>query len=886
MSCVGRVVRLGLGGLVILAAGLCPAADKSGVSPTTVSVPSGPGTIEGLGPSFQPMLNTGSARYAVTFRLPAGTAGHNPHLILQYDSGLGMSAVAPGWTVGPKSIRRRVDKGIPRYIDGPNGLDDDLDGRIDEPDEIDVFVGPDGEELVPLENGFYRARIEGAFARFKRVDQGWLVDLKNGVKLTYGTTNDSRITPADGAGIFGWLPDRSTDPNGNVVDYFWAPLPGSDSQKYLCEIRYGPGSPPWEVFYFVKLIYESRPDRCCDFRSGFPIVTAHRLTRVEIGIQGLAPELCAGGDWNGDGVPDALVGRYELAYAPIGPAVSQLVRITRFGSDGINSLPPVRFRYASFFPGPAVSASASVLSSENTPDTVMDSGLVDLVDLNRDGLPDILKTDAYGGGHVAHLNLGERSTGAGRTILWDAPQSLDSPERLASALQLAQDRVALADMDGDGISDLVHNTLADEVFYFANRGNVSWGPRTPMSARDTAPPAPFARENVKTADLDFNQRIDVVQSTETGYACWLNQSDGVYSRELRTDGARYEGSVIQFSDEGVDLADMNGDRLVDVAKVTPYSVVYAPGMGHGKFFTVVVMPIPDTVLSDGDDGQIARAKLTDANGDGLSDLVIERAVPGRLWCWLNLGSGRFSNRITVGDMPAPFGGDTAVRWADMNGNGSTDLVYADSNAAQRIRVVDLGEVLGGSAHPYLLTGIENGLGVTTAISWGGSTEQALADAADDAPWTSTVPFPVHVVTRVDVDTGLDQDLVPGKDRYQKHYRYRDGFYDDRERQFRGFARVTVTEEGDETAPTAVSVSAFFTGGPDGADNDGDGEIDEVSDDDHREEEALKGMVRAFELRDDAGALFHRGRAPLAGEGPSRCRRRRQGDPAGGPSRVR
>ena len=55
------------------------AADKSGVSPNTISLPKGPGSIEGLGESFQPTLNTGTAKYGVRFavrnRLSVGGAG-------------------------------------------------------------------------------------------------------------------------------------------------------------------------------------------------------------------------------------------------------------------------------------------------------------------------------------------------------------------------------------------------------------------------------------------------------------------------------------------------------------------------------------------------------------------------------------------------------------------------------------------------------------------------------------------------------------------------------------------------------------------------------------------------------------------------------------------
>ena len=54
----------------------CYGDDKNGVSPKTISLPSGPGSIEGLGKSFQPSLNTGSAQYAVGIQVPPGTNGH------------------------------------------------------------------------------------------------------------------------------------------------------------------------------------------------------------------------------------------------------------------------------------------------------------------------------------------------------------------------------------------------------------------------------------------------------------------------------------------------------------------------------------------------------------------------------------------------------------------------------------------------------------------------------------------------------------------------------------------------------------------------------------------------------------------------------------------
>src|SRR6185295_2169304 len=65
------------------------AADKSGVSPNSISLPKGPGSVEGLGESFQPTLNTGTAKYGLKLTLPPGPAGHAPSLALAYEGGRG-----------------------------------------------------------------------------------------------------------------------------------------------------------------------------------------------------------------------------------------------------------------------------------------------------------------------------------------------------------------------------------------------------------------------------------------------------------------------------------------------------------------------------------------------------------------------------------------------------------------------------------------------------------------------------------------------------------------------------------------------------------------------------------------------------------------------------
>ena len=71
--------------------------DKSGAKPQVISLPSGPGTIEGLGESFEPRLNTGTSAYSVPLAAPKGKNGHQPTVSLVYDGGKGNGPFGIGW---------------------------------------------------------------------------------------------------------------------------------------------------------------------------------------------------------------------------------------------------------------------------------------------------------------------------------------------------------------------------------------------------------------------------------------------------------------------------------------------------------------------------------------------------------------------------------------------------------------------------------------------------------------------------------------------------------------------------------------------------------------------------------------------------------------------
>src|SRR5688572_18637408 len=163
------------------------AADKSGVSPNTISLPKGPGSIEGLGESFQPTLNTGTAKYSLKLALPPGTAGHAPEIVLAYDGGSGNGVLGFGWSIPLASIQRRSDKGIPLY------------GQTNLLSRADVFLNELKEELVPVEAGYWFSKNEGAFIRYQQVGEHWKANLPDGVTQILGGSESSRVSDASTA---------------------------------------------------------------------------------------------------------------------------------------------------------------------------------------------------------------------------------------------------------------------------------------------------------------------------------------------------------------------------------------------------------------------------------------------------------------------------------------------------------------------------------------------------------------------------------------------------------------------------------------------------------------------------------------------------------------
>lgn len=797
-------------GIWLIAWGGALAADKNGVSPQVISLPSGPGSIQGLGESFQPQLNSGSGTFSVPVQLPAGPTGFAPGLSLDYHTGQGNGCVGIGWKLsGPTMISRNMDHGLPFYIDGPNGIDDDFDGTVDNPEEIDRFSGVNLEELVPLADGSLRSETEGSFVRYQRAGPGWEIREKDGTVHEFGMNSGARLE--NNGRTFAWLLERTRDLNGNAAEYQYMADAGSPGQKYLREVRWARP----EAFYAAVLAYDSlRPDVYADFRSGFEIRTGLRLARIDVIAQGIPPSpLALVGDFNGDGVTDSLIRRYEFEYEPKA-AVSRLIRVTLRGSDGVTSLPSISFQYTDWVPPDNVSSSFTL--STGDPSVALNSDDVELIDMNRDGLPDLL--NASQASHRIHLNLGINESGR---LAWDTVGTLVGN---APSLNLGSTAVHLADHSADGESDLIHKVNDSTFQCYLNSGQRSWLSPATLGNTDTWPRWPFENADSRTLDADHNRLHDILATGANSYRLWMMMPGGRYGREVPLPVLSDGTQAFRFEDPGARIADVNGDRISDLAWVQSTRVVYWASCGRGNFDGPIFLPIPGQLLAS----EIPRVDLADLNGDALADLVIVRpaASPNGIHYLLNRGIAGFDVRRTILGLPSPVAGDT-TRCADMNGNGSVDFLISNSARAAGTREQFLDFVPG--IRPNLLARIENGLGLVTTLHYETSVEQMVKARVAGSPWQSTMPISVPVVARIIESDSRGNEFV-------REFTYRDPFYDPEKQEFRGFSRTEVRELGDDSAPTKVSQHVFDTG---------------------TLAACRKGMVLSQETTDAAGSRFER-----------------------------
>ncbi|HEY3001767.1 MAG TPA: toxin TcdB middle/N-terminal domain-containing protein, partial [Kribbellaceae bacterium] len=398
---------------------------------------------------------------------------------------------------------------------------------------------------------------------------------------------------------------------------------------------------------------------------------------------------------------------------------------------------------------------------------VLSSPALALVDLRGVGLPDVIE--------LGTSPRVWRNAGGGR---FELPREL--PE--APPFSLADPGVQFMDADGDGRPDLVvtaatrgGRTAGATSGYFPMSFAGGWSHRNFQSYRQS-PSVSLADANVKLIDLDGDGLTDILRSGGTRLECWFNDPDPRLAWQ-RTASSNGIAPQVDLADHRVRLADMTGDGLQDIVLLRNGNVTYWPNLGHGHWGAPVTMRRSPR-LPDGYDPR--RVLLGDLDGDGAADLIYVDG--GRVQLWGNQSGNTWTEEpITIRGTPSVADTD-ALQLSDLYGTGMAGLLLsrAADGSGRQLRFLDFT----GGIKPYLLTAMDNSLGATTRVTYASSTQEYLRDQADPATrWRTTLPFPVQVVSHVEV-----ADAISGG-RLTTEYRYHHGYWDGVEREFRGFAMV-------------------------------------------------------------------------------------------------
>ncbi|MEV0712712.1 SpvB/TcaC N-terminal domain-containing protein [Nocardia aurea] len=756
-----------------------------------------------MGEVLEPVSLHGTLGFRVPLSMTPGR-GLEPDLVLAYTSGAANSSFGHGWDLPLASIARQTDRGLPRYAsdDGFVLVGKDELVQVGIPDQDPAPFGGYGELTFRT---VYRPRTEGSYVRVERhtrVVTGevfWVTFSPANVLTIFGRSAAARVAdPHDTDHVFSWLPEDIYDDRGNHLHYHWvaddirgvhmaAPgeahrAPEEFAQRYLRDIAYlntipvadrfadtevDHTDPQWRDRFGVVVVldygdypgfagvgptpgieptgeWDWRADRFSTRRPGFEVRT-QRLCRRLLTFHHFPDEL--GQDW----LP---VSATELLYER-DPSAARLIEITHVGfeSDGTAlRMPPLRFSYQSWTPA----AGPVPLSGGGFPVGLDDQW----IDLDADGAPGILHTD--GSTWYYRSNLGEGMFAPVRTETEvPATRPDDAPE---VAAVFGDGRLAVTARDG---------TVRYAVRDAATQRWQGWRPFL------NSPVIDWSDAQLRQVDLDGDGLTDLLVN-EGDTLSWhrFTGAEGWETRREASAGAdETRGPRVRFGarDEAALFADMTGDGLDDLVRVRGCGAVcYWPNLGYGRFGPQVTMAGAPTLDLLGE-FEPARVRLIDVDGTGPADLLYIGATG--VSCWRNELGNAWSAATELASVIAPTS-TVEVRVLDLLGKGTQCLVFTEPDAPTP-RYLDL--MPGG--RPGLLTGIDNGRGLRTEVSYASSTEYALADRRAGRPWSTHLPIPVQVVSTVtitDDTTGVSTSTS---------YRYRDGYYDIDEREFRGFGCV-------------------------------------------------------------------------------------------------
>jgi RHS repeat-associated protein len=687
------------------------------------------------------------------------------------------------------------------------------------------------------------ARIERWTNTTDATDVFWRSISKDNITTWYGRSADSRIAdPADPSRIFSWLICQSHDDKGNVIAYGYK-AEDSDrvfedssgksltkahelsranqsrsTQRYLKRIRYGNQAPyfpelkadaPWPEpphasapdgsnSWHFEVVFDygehhaqapkptdagtwpSRHDPFSSYRAGFEVRTYRICQRV------LMFHDFPGTEESGVGI-DCLVRSTDFTYSDEvdptdvrNPVYTFLQAVTQTGyrrnTGGYDrrNLPPVEFEYTEPIVQEAVEQ-VDPESLENLP-IGLDGNAYRWTDLHGEGIPGILTEQAGAWYYKRNLSPIPASLPGGQE---EVKAKFAPLEVVALKPNVAVSAGAdFMDLAGDGQPDVVVMDGPMPGLYEHDEAE-GWQPFRPFTSRLSRD---FRDPNLKLVDLDGDGHADVLITEDDAFVWHTSLAEVGFgpARRVAKTLDEEKGPRIVFADgtQSIYLADLSGDGLTDIVRIRNGEVCYWPNLGYGRFGAKVTMDNAPW-FDNPDQFDHKRVRLADIDGSGTADIIYLHRDGVRLYFNQSGNSWSKSHQLKVFPRIDDL---VSIVPTDLLGNGTACLVWSSPLPGDAQRPMRYVSLMGGSK-PHLLVKTINNLGAETRVDYAPSTKFYLQDKRDGKPWITRLPFPVHVVERVETYDHISRN------RFVTRYAYHHGYFDGEEREFRGFGMV-------------------------------------------------------------------------------------------------
>lgn len=603
--------------------------------------------------------STGAATLSIPIEAPLGTGGFQPQLALRYSSLGEDGPFGVGWSLQLGEIRRAVRFGTPTYNDAV--------------DRYEI----DGELLVPKigESGRFHTQTE-SFRRILFTTNGWEVTFPNGNKARFGWNQETRIRVGgdtnptdDNGGIFRWLLTELEDVNGNVIRFrYERSIDSGTAYPKTIEYSYRSGAPVGPTRK-IEFILGTRPDQQIRFSGKVLARSTQRVIEIVSSV-GATPFRRLRLYYDED---EQTTGRSRLTssrlFGSTCPATASnpetscpdaMPLQTYTYSDAVDVVPPGT---STHWVPDGSSTTPTAFDADNTTQGPGRSRGVQIGDVNGDGWSDLVQAWVASGSEAYHVYLG-------------SPAGFSSQHDPAWTAALQS-------------SSLRYSRQTPQITWSGGSWTVDCGALQTDTQRKLA----FARVpsgNLPPAQIDEAQLVDL-------------NGDGLSDIILSVAEGPCESHKPTYTDPAV-----RPTRAVWINTGTGWerdqalSDVPAPFRITSYRRNGETTSIPG--VTSGQSGAFAYTyplgtALVDLNGDGRLDLVSRSSgsysgpaasyqPPDNAWLnteagWVEAPEGyllpqpltmSFQPIPPAGGEPRHKSGETAVRFADLNSDGLTDLI--------------------------------------------------------------------------------------------------------------------------------------------------------------------------------------------------------------------